>query len=143
MYYASFQLFWYSWDHNFISILCRVLPIVVFQSAKILQQAVFMVCYFVLPFIIRLKQVVYLLSASYYIAFGIINVTEFFLRQFCDAHTCTGNQKPFSRGRKVLKRLSIRFIYFCSSWMLIYVTIVLSHAFIFILYSIFSIFSFL
>ncbi|KAF3444513.1 hypothetical protein FNV43_RR14205 [Rhamnella rubrinervis] len=25
---------------------------------------------------------------------------EFFLRQFCDAHTCTGNQKPFARGRK-------------------------------------------
>ncbi|KAH7511114.1 hypothetical protein FEM48_ZijujUnG0044000 [Ziziphus jujuba var. spinosa] len=25
---------------------------------------------------------------------------EFFLRQFCDAHTCKGNQKPFSRGRK-------------------------------------------
>ncbi|KAL5581907.1 hypothetical protein UlMin_014349 [Ulmus minor] len=25
---------------------------------------------------------------------------EFFLRQFCDAHTCTENQKPFSRGRR-------------------------------------------
>ncbi|KAF7831353.1 zinc finger protein [Senna tora] len=25
---------------------------------------------------------------------------EFFLRQFCDAHTCTGSQKPFSRGRR-------------------------------------------
>ncbi|RWW13919.1 hypothetical protein GW17_00022347 [Ensete ventricosum] len=26
---------------------------------------------------------------------------EFFLRQFCDAHTCTGGKKPFSRGGKV------------------------------------------
>ncbi|KAG2710521.1 hypothetical protein I3760_04G031200 [Carya illinoinensis] len=25
---------------------------------------------------------------------------EFFLRQFCDAHTCTGGQKPFSRGHR-------------------------------------------
>ncbi|BBH00489.1 C2H2-like zinc finger protein [Prunus dulcis] len=25
---------------------------------------------------------------------------EFFLRQFCDAHTCTGGQKPFSQGRR-------------------------------------------
>ncbi|KAF4385817.1 hypothetical protein F8388_010373 [Cannabis sativa] len=30
-------------------------------------------------------------------------VHEFFLRQFCDAHTCTGKSKPFSRGRKVKK----------------------------------------
>ncbi|XP_020574899.1 uncharacterized protein LOC110020935 isoform X2 [Phalaenopsis equestris] len=27
---------------------------------------------------------------------------EFFLRQFCDAHTCTGGKKPFSRGGKIL-----------------------------------------
>ncbi|KAG6588922.1 hypothetical protein SDJN03_17487, partial [Cucurbita argyrosperma subsp. sororia] len=26
---------------------------------------------------------------------------EFFLRQFCDAHTCSGKPKPFSRGRQV------------------------------------------
>ncbi|KAM3713406.1 hypothetical protein ACJW31_01G252700 [Castanea mollissima] len=25
---------------------------------------------------------------------------EFFLRQFCDAHTCKGGQKPFSRGHR-------------------------------------------
>ncbi|XP_054798070.1 uncharacterized protein LOC129303077 isoform X2 [Prosopis cineraria] len=25
---------------------------------------------------------------------------EFFLRQFCDAHTCAGSEKPFSRGRR-------------------------------------------
>ncbi|RZC74573.1 hypothetical protein C5167_050061 [Papaver somniferum] len=25
---------------------------------------------------------------------------ELFLRQFCDAHTCTGGVKPFARGRK-------------------------------------------
>ncbi|KAF9601841.1 hypothetical protein IFM89_023528 [Coptis chinensis] len=25
---------------------------------------------------------------------------ELFLRQFCDAHTCTGKRKPFSRGGK-------------------------------------------
>ncbi|KAE8021394.1 hypothetical protein FH972_007288 [Carpinus fangiana] len=25
---------------------------------------------------------------------------EFFLRQFCDAHTCTGGRKPFSRGHR-------------------------------------------
>ncbi|XP_010033364.2 uncharacterized protein LOC104422670 [Eucalyptus grandis] len=33
---------------------------------------------------------------------------EFFLRQFCDAHTCNGRQKPFSKGRR--KRRSIFFI---------------------------------
>ncbi|URD76709.1 zinc finger protein [Musa troglodytarum] len=27
---------------------------------------------------------------------------EFFLRQFCDAHTCTGGKKPFSRGGKAV-----------------------------------------
>ncbi|KAJ9683307.1 hypothetical protein PVL29_019058 [Vitis rotundifolia] len=36
---------------------------------------------------------------------------EFFLRQFCDAHTCTGGRKPFSRGRK--KRTSV--FYLCIS----------------------------
>ncbi|XP_057759833.1 uncharacterized protein LOC130980197 isoform X1 [Arachis stenosperma] len=25
---------------------------------------------------------------------------EFFLHQFCDAHSCTGNRKPFSKGRR-------------------------------------------
>nr|XP_029150993.1 uncharacterized protein LOC112790059 isoform X2 [Arachis hypogaea] len=25
---------------------------------------------------------------------------EFFLHQFCDAHSCTGSRKPFSRGRR-------------------------------------------
>ncbi|XP_044465724.1 uncharacterized protein LOC123195925 [Mangifera indica] len=33
---------------------------------------------------------------------------EFFLRQFCDAHTCTGNRKPFSKGRK--KQTSITYV---------------------------------
>lgn len=33
---------------------------------------------------------------------------ELFLRQFCDAHTCTGNQKPFSRGGK--KKTSILYL---------------------------------
>ncbi|KAI6671348.1 hypothetical protein NL676_006233 [Syzygium grande] len=33
---------------------------------------------------------------------------EFFLRQFCDAHTCNGRPKPFSKGRR--KRISIFFI---------------------------------
>ncbi|PON95259.1 Zinc finger, C2H [Trema orientale] len=33
---------------------------------------------------------------------------ELFLRQFCDAHTCTGNRKPFSRGRK--KRMNILYV---------------------------------
>ncbi|XP_039051700.1 uncharacterized protein LOC120193210 [Hibiscus syriacus] len=33
---------------------------------------------------------------------------EFFLRQFCDAHTCSGSPKPFSKGRK--KRRSIHYI---------------------------------
>lgn len=35
-------------------------------------------------------------------------VHEFFLRQFCDAHTCTRVHKPFSRGRK--KRMSIFYV---------------------------------
>ncbi|XP_021812761.1 uncharacterized protein LOC110755786 [Prunus avium] len=34
---------------------------------------------------------------------------EFFLRQFCDAHTCTGGRKPFSRGRRK-KRSSISYL---------------------------------
>ncbi|KAK3183718.1 hypothetical protein Dsin_031004 [Dipteronia sinensis] len=33
---------------------------------------------------------------------------ELFLRQFCDAHTCTGNQKPFSRGHR--KQISILYL---------------------------------
>ncbi|KAJ0113574.1 hypothetical protein Patl1_02926 [Pistacia atlantica] len=33
---------------------------------------------------------------------------EFFLRQFCDAHTCTGNRKPFSKGRR--KQTSITYV---------------------------------
>ncbi|KAK3184343.1 hypothetical protein Dsin_031629 [Dipteronia sinensis] len=33
---------------------------------------------------------------------------ELFLRQFCDAHTCTGNQKPFSRGH--MKQISILYL---------------------------------
>ncbi|PKI68338.1 hypothetical protein CRG98_011246 [Punica granatum] len=33
---------------------------------------------------------------------------EFFLRQFCDAHTCSGSRKPFSRGRR--KRRSAFYI---------------------------------
>lgn len=28
-------------------------------------------------------------------------IEEHFLRQFCDAHTCTGKNKPFPRGGKV------------------------------------------
>ncbi|XP_043806791.1 uncharacterized protein LOC110601019 isoform X2 [Manihot esculenta] len=35
-------------------------------------------------------------------------LNEFFLRQFCDAHTCTGHQKPFSKGGK--KQTSILYI---------------------------------
>eukprot|EP00268_Persea_americana_P068922 TRINITY_DN9693_c0_g1_i2.p1 TRINITY_DN9693_c0_g1~~TRINITY_DN9693_c0_g1_i2.p1 ORF type:complete len:177 (-),score=11.64 TRINITY_DN9693_c0_g1_i2:1425-1955(-) len=35
-------------------------------------------------------------------------VAEFFLRQFCDAHTCTGKQKPFPRGAK--KETSVFFL---------------------------------
>uniref|UniRef100_A0A7N0VG17 C2H2-type domain-containing protein n=1 Tax=Kalanchoe fedtschenkoi TaxID=63787 RepID=A0A7N0VG17_KALFE len=30
---------------------------------------------------------------------------EFFLRQFCDAHTCSGKHKPFPRGGKCPKRV--------------------------------------
>ncbi|XP_042502547.1 uncharacterized protein LOC122079860 [Macadamia integrifolia] len=33
---------------------------------------------------------------------------EFFLRQFCDAHTCNGKQKPFSRGGR--KQTSILYL---------------------------------
>ncbi|XP_021299225.1 uncharacterized protein LOC110427910 [Herrania umbratica] len=33
---------------------------------------------------------------------------EFFLRQFCDAHMCTGGPKPFSKGSK--KRTSILYV---------------------------------
>ncbi|KAG9446309.1 hypothetical protein H6P81_012437 [Aristolochia fimbriata] len=35
---------------------------------------------------------------------------EFFLRQFCDAHTCTGSQKPFPRGGK--KQSSLLYLAF-------------------------------
>ena len=30
-----------------------------------------------------------------------ILLVELFLRQFCDAHTCSGGSKPFSRGGRV------------------------------------------
>lgn len=30
---------------------------------------------------------------------------EFFLRQFCDAHTCSGGSKPFPKGGRVSKFL--------------------------------------
>jgi hypothetical protein len=33
---------------------------------------------------------------------------QFFLRQFCDAHSCTGKQKPFSKGRR--KRIHISYV---------------------------------
>ncbi|ESR60420.1 C2H2-type domain-containing protein [Citrus sinensis] len=33
---------------------------------------------------------------------------EFFLRQFCDAHTCTGKQKPLSKGHR--KRTSMTYV---------------------------------
>ncbi|XP_064996788.1 uncharacterized protein LOC135632285 isoform X3 [Musa acuminata AAA Group] len=36
---------------------------------------------------------------------------EFFLRQFCDAHTCTGGKKPFSRGGK--KQSSVLYLAVC------------------------------
>ncbi|KAJ6302149.1 hypothetical protein OIU77_016275 [Salix suchowensis] len=29
-----------------------------------------------------------------------LHLNEFFLRQFCDAHTCSGGRKPFSKGGK-------------------------------------------
>ncbi|RZB51360.1 hypothetical protein D0Y65_047975, partial [Glycine soja] len=34
---------------------------------------------------------------------------EFFLHQFCDAHSCTGNRKPFSRGRR--KKTNVFYIF--------------------------------
>ncbi|KAK4752814.1 hypothetical protein SAY87_021612 [Trapa incisa] len=37
-----------------------------------------------------------------------IRLHEFFLRQFCDAHTCKGGRKPFSRGRR--KRRSVFYL---------------------------------
>ncbi|KAI0523131.1 hypothetical protein KFK09_005521 [Dendrobium nobile] len=36
---------------------------------------------------------------------------EFFLRQFCDAHTCAGGKKPFSRGGK--KESSVFYLAVC------------------------------
>ena len=34
---------------------------------------------------------------------------EFFLRQFCDAHTCTRGPKPFSKGHKVEFSVLLKF----------------------------------
>lgn len=36
---------------------------------------------------------------------------ELFLRQFCDAHTCTGSEKPFSRGGR--KETSVFYLAIC------------------------------
>ncbi|CAN6448978.1 unnamed protein product [Victoria cruziana] len=36
---------------------------------------------------------------------------EFFLRQFCDAHTCNGKNRPFSRGSR--KRTSVFYLAIC------------------------------
>lgn len=52
---------------------------------------------------------------------------EFFLRQFCDAHTCTGNQKPFSRGRK--KRMNMLYVVVS---ILIMLLLLLFYAFIYL-----------
>ncbi|XP_051148096.1 uncharacterized protein LOC127263152 [Andrographis paniculata] len=37
-----------------------------------------------------------------------VRLHEFFLRQFCDAHTCSGRQKPFTRGGR--KRTNILYM---------------------------------
>ncbi|KAL5997287.1 hypothetical protein ACLOJK_008217 [Asimina triloba] len=39
--------------------------------------------------------------------------TEFFLRQFCDAHTCSGKQKPFSRGGKRGRHSLLKWVMSC------------------------------
>jgi len=41
-------------------------------------------------------------------------LTELFLHQFCDAHSCTGSRQPFSRGRRVILKSIIAFIFFKS-----------------------------
>ncbi|CAL0330108.1 unnamed protein product [Lupinus luteus] len=43
---------------------------------------------------------------------------ELFLHQFCNAHTCSGKQKPFSRGGKVRPDYLIRAIYYQSAFLL-------------------------
>ncbi|TKY46910.1 hypothetical protein E2542_SST28959 [Spatholobus suberectus] len=40
---------------------------------------------------------------------GASRLHEFFLHQFCDAHSCTGSSKPFSRGRR--KKTSVFYIF--------------------------------
>lgn len=81
-----------------LKLLCRVLLIVVFQSAMVLCQAVFMV--FIFP-----QQVLLFSMFTHFptcvLLSDVAKSIEFFLRQFCDAHTCTGGPKPFSKGSKV------------------------------------------
>ncbi|KAJ4729374.1 Zinc finger C2H2 protein like [Melia azedarach] len=52
---------------------------------------------------------------------------EIFLRQFCDAHTCTGNRKPFSKGHR--KRTSITYI---AISLLILMTVPLFYVFVYL-----------
>ncbi|XLS86442.1 hypothetical protein HN51_036608 [Arachis hypogaea] len=46
-------------------------------------------------------------TASY-----IDNLSEFFMHQFCDVHSCTGSRKPFSRGRQEDKCILHRCFHF-------------------------------
>ncbi|KAF8390578.1 hypothetical protein HHK36_025105 [Tetracentron sinense] len=80
--------------------LCRALLIIVFPSTRDLLQAVFMV-QFPFPFLHIVEAYIMFIVMQLWLPPDSIVLAELFLRQFCDAHTCTGGRKPFSRGGRV------------------------------------------
>lgn len=99
--------------YSYFNDLCRALLILVFQSMRVLQQAVFMVTFYFICHNCKFVTFYKFLSDND-IAFWCHRVvTEFFLRQFCDAHTCTGGRKPFSRGHRVKLTITLTSFLLC------------------------------
>lgn len=94
----------------FINIPCRVLQIVVFLLTTVPQLAFFMVFFCIFKKTICLVSVTFMFLVTNIFCWHSDILVDFFLRQFCDAHTCSGKRKPFSKGGKV--RLSFSY---CSS----------------------------
>lgn len=118
----------FSFDTNLlvysVSWLFRVLPIVVSQWAKVPQLAVFMVWFltdkpskWILAHSILNVSQISSLKCAQIILFGFVFFMneEHFLRQFCDAHTCTGSNKPFPRGGKVRSIKPLQLL-MCDKW---------------------------
>lgn len=102
--------------YSYFNDLCRALLILVFQSMRVLQQAVFMVTFYFICHNCKFVTFYKFLSDNDIAFWYHWVVTEFFLRQFCDAHTCTGGRKPFSRGHRVKLTITLTSFLLCMLW---------------------------